>query len=65
MKIIDKSDLLLVLSTLPDRMNFSEEDLGRLLEAYGDDYFIEGNKFVKTSENPNMKNLRDIHFSYY
>lgn len=59
MKVIDKSDLIILLCNLHDRRNFSAKELENLLDTYGDDYFIEGNRFVKSNENQKMKDLRN------
>lgn len=63
MKVIDRADLVLLLCNLSDRKNFSSKELENLLDIYGDDYFIEGNRFVKTNENVKMKAIRDSYCS--
>lgn len=63
MKVIDRVDLVILLCNLSDRKNFSSKELERLLDVYGDDYFIEGNQFVKTKESPKMKEIRDRYLS--
>lgn len=58
MKVIKKDDLLLVLS-MSNKSSFDLDDLSRVLNLYGDDYFIEGNRFVQTTVNKNMAFLRE------
>ena len=59
MKVIARADLVLLLCHISNRNNFSADDLEKILDTYGDDYFIEGNRFVKTTENSKMKKIRD------
>lgn len=56
MKVLTKENLLFLIG-LDGRGTYDLKDLERLLERYGDDYFIEGNQFVKASDNQIMNQL--------
>ena len=58
MKIITKEDLVILVNLIPTN-SFSIKDFELILERYGDDWFIEGNEFVKTKENEIMKSIRN------
>ena len=57
MKILTRDDLILLLS-IHKNNTFSFDDLERILYYYGDDWFIEGNKWIKTKESEKMAALR-------
>lgn len=57
MKILTRDDLILLLS-IHKNNTFSFDDLERILYYYGDDWSIEGNKWIKTKENEKMAALR-------
>ena len=57
MKILTRDDLILLLS-IHKNSTFSFDDLERILYYYGDDWFIEGYKWIKTKENEKMAALR-------
>ena len=57
MKILTRDDLILLLS-IHKNNTFSFDDLERILYYYGDDWFIEGDKCIKTKENEKMAALR-------
>ncbi len=59
MKCMKKTDLVMVLNELEDDKTLSINDLICLFEAFGDDWFIEGNKFEKFSDNKAMAALRN------
>lgn len=61
MKLMKKSDLIIVLNEIEGDRSLSIKDLMSLFDAFGDDWFIEGNKFEKFSENEAMKALREEH----
>lgn len=58
MKLMKKSDLILILNEIETDKTISINDLICLYEAFGDDWFIEGDKFEKFSENEAMAALR-------
>ena len=57
MKILTRDDLILLINNHKND-TFSFDDLARILYYYGDDWFIEGNKWIKTKENEKMAALR-------
>ena len=57
MKILTRDDLILLLS-IHKNSTFSFDDLERILYYYGDDWFIEGDKWIKTKEKEKMAALR-------
>lgn len=59
MKCLRKEDLIILLSN-SDRNIWDTHDLDTLLNIYGDDWYIEGGKQIKTSENQNMINIRKL-----
>lgn len=60
MKLIKRSDLILLLNLALDHDgSFAVSDLEYLLNTYGNDWFIEGNKLVQSTENERMKELRN------
>lgn len=64
MKILTRDDLILLLS-IHKNNTFSFDDLERILYYYGDDWLIEGDKWIKTKENEKMAALRKrIHDEY-
>lgn len=58
MKLLSKDDLRLLID-LCSNQSFSVNEVDYLLNTYGDDWFIEGDKFVKTRENARMMELRE------
>lgn len=58
MKAIASADLKLLLDRLPAPTLFSDQ-VDILFDEYGDDWFIEGGRWVKTKENEKMKKLRE------
>lgn len=60
MKVLSKEDLLLLVTILPNN-SYSEYDLQRLLEKFGDDWYVEGNKIVKFTDNENMEEVRRMY----
>lgn len=60
MKAINKDDLIIVLTAIKDRSTLDLDDLKTLLDEFGDEYFIEDGKFVKTTENQEMAAVRNV-----
>ena len=60
MKAINKDDLIIVLNAIKDRSTLDLDDLKTLLDEFGDEYFIEDGKFVKTTENQEMAAVRNL-----
>ena len=60
MKAINKDDLIIVLSAIKDRSTLDLDDLKTLLDEFGDEYFVEDGKFVKTTENQEMAAVRNV-----
>ena len=58
MKVISKDDLIILINLISDLDSYSLDDFERLLNKFGDDYFIEGGLFVKTTENEDMAYIR-------
>lgn len=63
MKLMKKSDLILVLNEIDTDKTISINDLICLYEAFGDDYVIKDGKLVKVYENEAMAALRKEHNS--
>lgn len=61
MKLMKKSDLVMLLNDIPGDKTLSISDLMSLFDAFGDDWFIEGNKLEKFSENKAMVAFRESH----
>lgn len=59
MKCVNKEDLIILLNN-SDRNIWDTHDLDILLNIYGDDWYIEGGKWIKTSENQSMINIRKL-----
>ena len=57
MKVINKEDLLLLLSNCKED-TFDEDDLKSLLNRYGDDWFVQDGEFRCTHKSKRMQNLR-------
>ena len=60
MKAINKNDLIIVLNAIKDRSTLDLDDLKTLLDEFGDEYFVEDGKFVKTTENLEMAAVRNV-----
>ena len=60
MKAINKNDLIIVLNAIKDRSTLDLDDLETILDRFGDEYFVEGCEFVRTTENQEMAALRSI-----
>lgn len=61
MKVINHEDLIMLLTFIDvrwRRKNYDLDDFEKLLNRFGDDYFAEGNRFVKTTENEEMARIR-------
>lgn len=61
MKCMKKSDLILVLNDTPGDKVLDIRDVMSIFDAFGDDWFIEGNKFQKFSDNEAMAAMRKAH----
>ena len=59
MKATNKDDLVIVLNAVKDRSTLDLDDLKTLLDEFGDEYFVEDGKFVKTTENQEMAAVRN------
>ena len=59
MKLMKKSDLILVLSEIETDRPITISDLMCLYEGFGDEYTVRDNKLVPRSENAAMKALRN------
>lgn len=60
MKAINKDDLIIVLNAVKDRSILDLDDLETILDRFGDEYFVEGCEFVRTTESQKMAALRSI-----
>lgn len=60
MRAINKDDLIIVLNAVKDRSNLDIDDLKALLDEFGDEYFVEDGKFVRTTENESMTAVRHV-----
>lgn len=60
MKAINKDDLIIVLNAVKDRSTLDLNDLKTLIDEFGDEYFIEDGKFVRTTENESMTAVRHV-----
>lgn len=60
MKAINKDDLIIVLNAIKDRSTLDLDDLKALLDEFGDEYFVEDGKFVRTTENESMTAVRRV-----
>lgn len=60
MKAINKDDLIIVLNAVKDRSTLNLDDLKALLDKFGDEYFVEDGKFVRTTENESMTAVRHV-----
>ena len=60
MKAINKNDLIIVLNAIKDRSTLDLDDLETILDRFGDEYFVEDGKFVKTTENQEMAAVRNV-----
>ena len=60
MKAINKDDLIIVLNAVKDRSILDLDDLKTLLDEFGDEYFVDDGKFVKTTENQEMAAVRNL-----
>ena len=60
MKAINKNDLIIILNAVKDRSTLDLDDLKTLLDEFGDEYFVEDGKFVKTTESQKMAAVRNI-----
>ena len=58
MKCITKEDLIRLLE-ISDRNLLDAHDVERLIIYYGDDWYVDGNKWIKTSENKEMAAVRE------
>lgn len=61
MKLMKKSDLIIVLNEIETDRPISINDLICLYEAFGDEYTVRDNKLVPRSENEAMAALRAEH----
>lgn len=57
MKVISKSDLMILISLIGDRDSFDIDDFEKILDRFGDDYFICDGEFKKTRENKEMAEI--------
>lgn len=57
MKAINRVDLAFIINNTNRTIIFAD-DLDRILYEYGDDWFIEDGRWVKTKNNEKMKALR-------
>ena len=60
MKAINKDDFIIVLNAVKDRSTLDLDDLKTLLDEFGDEYFVDDGKFVKTTENQEMAAVRNL-----
>lgn len=58
MKVIQKADLMIVLYHYGDKYSFELDDFKKILDRYGDDYFLSDGRWIKTGENDDMAVLR-------
>ena len=58
MKRMMKSDLIMILNEIDGDIDLDIRDMMGLFDAYGDDYFFEGNKLERFTENEAMAKLR-------
>ena len=59
MKIISKSDLLILIPLISDLDSFDLDDFETILERFGDAYFWDGLQLTKTAESSEMAKLRN------
>lgn len=58
MKVMSTKDLILVLQK-SDKPSYDEREIIQLFDAFGEDYFIEGNEFKPFGPNYHMSRLRE------
>ena len=58
MKIISKENLLILLQTT-SKENFTVKELTKIVEYYGDDYFLVDGKLQKTGDNRHIERLKN------
>lgn len=59
MKVISKSDLLLLVPIIGDREAFDLDDFELILDRFGDDHFCVDGQMQRVSENKEMKQIRE------
>ena len=58
MKALNRYDLILLLCSLDNERIF-EDDIKKLFEMYGDDWFIEGNEWKRATKNPLLRTMKN------
>lgn len=58
MKVLTREDLMLILQK-SDKPSYDEREIIQLFDAFGEDYFIEGNEFKPFGSNYHMSRLRE------
>lgn len=65
MKCIRQGDLEKLLLYIKNVGTWDIDDFKRLLDKFGDDYFVEGNEWQLVTENENMKAFREQWNTYH
>lgn len=60
MKIISKFEDLLLMMVNSSTPSYALSDFEMILNAFGDDWHMEGGTFIRVTENENMAELRRI-----
>ena len=61
MKRISHENLIFLVGKISDVKNWDRDTFERLLDRFGDDWFIEDGVFKKCEENSEMKKLRSMY----
>lgn len=60
MKILNRNDLLILLSLDQIHNAYTPNMINYLFDKYGDDYFIEGGELKCTASNDEMSRIRNV-----
>lgn len=61
MKVISKSDLMLIIPHISNRKTLSKDDFETILRMFGDEYFCVDGELQKTTSSQKMKTVREWH----
>lgn len=59
MKVISKEDLMIIIPMISDIKSYSMDDFEKVLNLFGDDWYIRDGCFQLTKENERMREIRD------
>lgn len=59
MKVLTKQDLLLLIKYSP-KDSYDENEIVKLFQRYGDDYFIEGNEFKRFRSSESLIKMKQM-----